>query len=113
MSGCQKPHDKPVAYFMTHGTKDSVCTYPSFALPPLQDFAKVNGCTAPDPSLSQTAFEALLPEPTSTASACIEFEGCKAGYPTRSCLFVGDHTPTPDGNNGWVPKESWKFISQF
>ena len=112
MSGCAK-HDKPVAYFMTHGIKDSVCTYPSFALPPLMDFAKVNGCTNPDPSLSQTAFEALLPEPTSTAGACIEFEGCKAGYPVRSCLFVGDHTPSPDGTNGWVPKESWKFISQF
>ena len=112
MSGCAK-HDKPVAYFMTHGIKDSVCTYPSFALPPLMDFAKVNGCTNPDPSLSQTAFEALLPEPTSTAGACIEFEGCKAGYPVRSCLFVGDHTPSPDGTSGWVPKESWKFISQF
>jgi poly(3-hydroxybutyrate) depolymerase len=112
MSGCAK-HDKPVAYFMTHGTKDSVCTYPSFALPPLMDFAKVDGCTDPDPSLSQSAFEALLPEPTSTAGACIDFKGCKEGYPVRSCLFVGDHTPSPDGTNGWVPKESWKFISQF
>jgi poly(3-hydroxybutyrate) depolymerase len=112
MSGCAK-HDKPVAYFMTHGTKDSVCTYPSFPMPPLMDFAKINGCTDPDPTLSATAFEALLPEPTSTASACIDFKGCKAGYPVRSCLFVGDHTPSPDGTNGWVPKESWKFISQF
>jgi hypothetical protein len=112
MSGCVK-HDKPVAYFMTHGIKDSVCTYPSFALPPLQDFAKMDGCTKPDPTLSQSAFEPLLPEPTSTAGACVDFEGCKAGYPVRACLFVGDHTPTPDGANGWVPKESWKFISQF
>jgi poly(3-hydroxybutyrate) depolymerase len=112
MSGCAK-HDKPVAYFMTHGTKDSVCTYPSFALPPLMDFAKMNGCTNPDPTLSQTAFEALLPEPTSTAGACMDFEGCKEGYPVRACLFVGDHTPSPDGTNGWVPKESWKFFSQF
>jgi hypothetical protein len=112
MSGCAK-HDKPVAYFMTHGTKDSVCTYPSFPMPPLMDFAKLNGCTDPDPKLSSTAFEALLPEPTSTASACMDFKGCKEGYPVRSCLFVGDHTPSPDGTNGWVPKESWKFISQF
>ncbi|HMA95528.1 MAG TPA: hypothetical protein VKP30_22720 [Polyangiaceae bacterium] len=112
MSGCAK-HDKPVAYFMTHGTKDSVCTYPSFPMPPLMDFAKLNGCTDPDPSLSQSAFEALLPEPTSTAAACIDFKGCKAEYPVRSCLFVGDHTPSPDGTNGWVPKETWKFFSQF
>jgi poly(3-hydroxybutyrate) depolymerase len=112
MSGCAK-HDKPVAYFMTHGTKDSVCTYPSFPLPPLMDFAKINGCTKPDPTLSQSAFEALLPKPTSTAGVCMDFEGCKEGYPVRSCLFVGDHTPSPDGTNGWVPKESWKFFSQF
>jgi poly(3-hydroxybutyrate) depolymerase len=112
MSGCVS-HTKPVAYFMTHGTKDSVCTYPSYGVPQLQDFAKLDGCTTPDPGLSATAFEAALPEPTSTASACIEFEGCKAGYPVRSCLFVGDHTPSPDGSNGWVPKETWKFISQF
>ena len=31
----------------------------------------------------------------------------------RSCLFVGDHTPSPDGQDGWVPKETWKFFSQF
>ena len=113
MSGTTNGHNKPVAYFMTHGTKDSVCTYPTYGVPQLQDFAKVNGCTKPDPSLSATAFEAALPEPTSTAGACVEFEGCKQGYPVRSCLFVGDHTPSPDGTSGWVPKESWKFISQF
>ena len=113
MSGSTSGHNKPVAYFMTHGTKDSVCTYPTYGVPQLQDFAKVNGCTKPDPSLSATAFEAALPEPTSTAGACVEFEGCKQGYPVRSCLFVGDHTPSPDGTSGWVPKESWKFISQF
>lgn len=112
MSGCTK-HDKPVAYFMTHGINDSVCTYPSFPMPPLMDFAKLNGCTEPDPSLSQTAFEALLPDPTSTASSCVDFKGCKPDYPVRACLFVGDHTPSPDGTNGWVPKESWKFFSQF
>ncbi|HEX2673878.1 MAG TPA: Ricin and poly(3-hydroxybutyrate) depolymerase fusion [Polyangiaceae bacterium] len=112
MSGCVA-HSKPVPYFMTHGTKDSVCTYPGFGVPQLQDFAKLDGCTKPDPTASATAFEAALPEPTSTASACVQFEGCKAGYPVRSCLFVGDHTPSPDGTSGWVPKETWKFISQF
>jgi poly(3-hydroxybutyrate) depolymerase len=113
MSGTTNGHNKPVAYFMTHGTKDSVCTYPGYGVPQLQDFAKVNGCKTPDPSLSATAFEAALPEPTSTAGVCVEFTGCTAGYPTRSCLFVGDHTPSPDGTDGWVPKETWKFFSQF
>jgi len=112
MSGCVT-HSKPVPYFMTHGTKDSVCTYPGYGVPQLQDFAKLDGCTKPDPAASATAFEAALPKPTSTASACVQFEGCKAGYPVRSCLFVGDHTPSPDGTSGWVPKETWSFISQF
>jgi poly(3-hydroxybutyrate) depolymerase len=113
MSGSTSGHNKPVAYFMTHGTKDSVCTWPGFGLPQLQDFAKVNGCKTPDPTLSATAFQAALPQPTSTAGVCLEFTGCTAGYPTRSCLFVGDHTPSPDGTDGWVPKETWKFFSQF
>jgi polyhydroxybutyrate depolymerase len=112
MSGCVA-HTKPVAYFMTHGTQDTMCTYPTYGVPQLQDFAKVDGCKTPDPSLSATAFEAALPEPTSTASACIDFTGCQSGYPVRSCLFVGPHIPGPDGENGWVPKETWKFLSQF
>ena len=58
---------------MTHGTKDSVCTYPGYGVPQLQDFAKLDGCTKPDPAASATAFEAALPEPTSTASAA----GCR------------------------------------
>jgi len=103
MSGCVTPHTKPVAYFMTHGTKDSVCTYPGFGVPQLQDFAKINGCMT-----------ATLPTPSSSASACIDYAGCTMGYPTRSCLFVGDHTPSPGGtNSSWVPAETWKFISQF
>ena len=111
MSGCVT-HSKPVAYFMTHGTSDSVCTYPGYGVPQLQDFAKLNKCTSPDPTLSATAFEALLPNPTSSAKSCVDFQGCTAGYPTRSCLFVGDHTWQP-ANPNWVPAEVWTFLSQF
>jgi poly(3-hydroxybutyrate) depolymerase len=101
MSGCVT-HSKPVAYFMTHGTKDSVCTYPQYGVPQLQDFAKLNGC-----------MDATLPTPTSMDKSCIDFQGCSAGHPTRACLFVGDHTPSPGGMNTWAPAETWKFISQF
>lgn len=113
MSGTTNGHTGPVAYFMTHGTKDSVCTWPGFGLPQLQDFAKVDGCKTPDPSQSASAFQAALPQPTGSQGVCIDFTGCKDGYPVRSCLFSGDHTPSPDGTNGWVPKETWKFFSQF
>lgn len=101
MSGCVD-HDTPVAYFMTHGTKDSVCTYPGYGVPQVEDFAKVNGC--------QTA---TLPTPTSDQGACVDYPGCSAGHPTRGCIFVGDHVYNPGGGNQWVPAETWKFISQF
>jgi poly(3-hydroxybutyrate) depolymerase len=114
MSGTTPGHSKPVAYFMTHGTQDSVCKWTGqYGWPQLEDFAKVNGCTSPDPTLAEAPFKAALPQPTSTAGVCLEFTGCTSGYPTRSCLFVGDHTPSPDGTDGWVPKETWKFFSQF
>jgi polyhydroxybutyrate depolymerase len=100
MSGCV-PHDQPVAYFMTHGTQDTVCTYPQYGVPELNDFAEVNGCTA------QT-----LPTPSGTDPSCVDFANCTEGYPTRACIFVGPHTPSPTPNN-WVPEETWKFISQF
>jgi hypothetical protein len=60
---------------LTHGTQDNVCTYPRYGVPQLQDFAKVNGSTTPDPTLSATAFEAALPEPTGSSGACVSFEG--------------------------------------
>jgi poly(3-hydroxybutyrate) depolymerase len=99
MSGCVQ-HNKPVAYFMTHGTTDNVCTYPAYGVPQVNDFGRVNGC------MSQS-----MPTPSGTAPSCVDFPGCMAGYPTRACIFVGGHTPSPTGN--WVPTESWKFISQF
>jgi poly(3-hydroxybutyrate) depolymerase len=102
MSGCVQ-HDKPVAYFMTHGTQDSVCTYPKFGVPQLDDFAMVNGC------MSQS-----LPTPSGQTPSCVDFAGCSQGHPTRACIFVGDHTPSPPSpSSTWVPRETWDFISQF
>jgi polyhydroxybutyrate depolymerase len=102
MSGCVQ-HDKPVAYFMTHGTQDQVCTYPAYGVPQLEDFAMLNGC------MSQT-----LPMPSGQMPSCVDFEGCSAAHPTRACIFVGPHTPSPPmTSNTWVPQETWDFISQF
>ena len=58
--------------------------------------------------------DAMLPAPTSSAAACVDYQGCSTGHPTRACLFVGDHTPSPGGaDKTWVPAEAWKFITQF
>jgi len=102
MSGCVQ-HNTPVAYFMTHGTMDSVCTYPDFGVPQVNDFAEVNGCMPRD-----------MPTPSGQDPSCVDFEGCLEGHPTRACIFVGDHTPSPPSTqNTWVPAETWDFISQF
>ena len=107
MSGCVQ-HGTPIAYFMTHGIKDSVCTYPGYGVPQLADFAKLDGCTTTTSS---------LPTPTDNSGAtpaCLDFAGCNSAYPVRACLFVGDHTAAPPSpSNTWVPAESWKFFSQF
>jgi poly(3-hydroxybutyrate) depolymerase len=106
MSGCDKSSRKPVAYFMTHGTEDSVCTYPAYGVPQLEDYAEIDGCAA------QT-----MPVPTDSSGktpACIDYADCTPGYPVRACIFIGDHTPSPGGASmSWVPAETWKFLSQF
>jgi hypothetical protein len=98
--------EQPVAYFMTHGNQDQTCTYPAYGVPQVNDFAKVNGCTARD-----------MPEaPTDGGKTgnCVDFAGCMSGYPTRACIFQGPHTPSPpNASSTWVQAESWKFISQF
>ncbi len=104
MSGCDQSNRNPVAYFMTHGTNDSVCTYPGFGVPQVEDMASQNGCTAQS-----------MPQPSDGSGntpECIDYADCDAGYPTRACIFVGDHTPVP-GNNGWVANETWDFFTQF
>jgi poly(3-hydroxybutyrate) depolymerase len=109
MSGCNKTNRKPVAYFMTHGTKDSVCTYPNYGVPQINDFAQLNGCQTMD--IPNT----LKPTDTSGKTpVCGDYKDCSSGHPTRACIFVGDHTPSPGGEAAtWVPAETWKFISQF
>jgi len=108
MSGCIKTNRKPVAYFMTHGTKDGTCTYPGYGVPQINDFAQLNGCQAMDipGTLKPTNASGMDP-------ACADFKGCSDGHPARACIFVGDHNPTPGGANSWVPGETWKFFTQF
>ena len=107
MSGCVKKN-KPVAYFMTHGSKDSVCTYPGFGVPQINEFAKLNGCQAMD--IPNT----LKPTDESGKNpACADFTGCNEANPTRACIFVGDHTYNPGGSSTWVPGETWKFLTKF
>ena len=117
MSGCDKTNRKPIPYFMTHGTKDGTCTYPTYGVPQLQDYASMDKCTNPNPSLAAASFATALGTPTDTSGknpVCTDFTGCLTADPVRSCIFVGDHTPSPGGTStSWVPGETWKFFTQF
>src|SRR5690606_27992359 len=98
MSGCNQSAPGPVAFFITHGTNDSVTTYPGYGVPQLNDFAARHGCDPMDLS-SPT-------DPSGNTPVCVDFENCDEDFPPRACLFSGDHTPSPGGEqNTWVPGE--------
>ncbi len=94
---------KPVAYYASHGTNDSVLNY-SGGVSIAQTWAGVDGCTWATP-------------PQATGShICTKLTGCTAGYPLEFCSFVGPHTAYPDSGNessSWGPQEVWTFLSQF
>ena len=95
---------KPVAYYASHGTHDSVLNYDN-GVGLAQNFAKANGCTWATPT-----------KVTSGAHVCTNLMGCPTGYPLEFCSFNGDHTPDPDnGQSGssWEYQNVWTFFSQF
>jgi hypothetical protein len=65
-----------------------------------------NGRTVPNP----------IPTRQSGAHVCVDFAGCKKGYPAKICTFNGPHTnisSDPGSSDNWIPQESWKFSTQF
>jgi len=102
MSGSCKP-TIPIGYYLSHGTNDSVLGYDG-GVSLTQTRAVANGCTW------------ATPPKASGSHICTNLSGCKTGYATEFCSFVGDHTAYPDsGNesNSWGPAEVWKFLGQF
>ena len=103
LSGTCTP-TKPVAYYASHGTHDSVLNY-SNGVGLAQNFAKANGCTWATPT-----------SVTSGAHVCTNEMGCMAGYPLEFCSFNGDHTPFPDNgqeSSSWNAANVWTFFNQF
>ena len=103
LSGTCTP-SKPVAYYASHGTHDSVLNY-SNGVGLAQNFAKANGCTWATPT-----------SVSSGAHVCTNEMGCMTGYPVEFCSFNGDHTPYPDNgqeSSSWNAANVWTFINQF
>ena len=95
---------KPVAYYASHGTHDSVLMY-SNGVGLAQNFAKANGCTWATPTAVMSG-----------AHVCTNEMQCMAGYPVEFCSFNGDHTPYPDNgqeSSSWNAANVWTFFSQF
>jgi poly(3-hydroxybutyrate) depolymerase len=107
LSGSCKPSASyPVAYYLSHGTHDSVLGY-SGGIALAQTWSNADGCTWQTPT-----------QVTSGTHVCTKMAGCKSGYPVEVCSFNGDHTPWPDSqapNDGksWGPPEAWSFLNQF
>ena len=104
LSGSCKPA-KPVAYYASHGTNDTVLDYTTRGLPVLQSMVAVDGCTAMTPT-----------KVTTGSHVCTNFTGCSPGYPVEFCSFNGPHTPDPtDPGQGtsWEYQNVWTFLSQF
>jgi poly(3-hydroxybutyrate) depolymerase len=100
-AGTCKPA-KPVAWYNSHGTNDSVLSYQG-GLDMAKTYATQNSC--------------MWMEPTKASGnhVCSMMMGCKTGYPVEFCSFVGPHTPDPpqEGGMRWQPAEVWKFFTQF
>jgi len=57
-----------------------------------------------------------LPKAPTGGHLCSDYQGCSAGHPVRWCQYDGGHTPSPTDagqSSSWMPKEAWKFVTQF
>jgi len=94
---------EPIAYLGSLGLQES--TGASGQTTQTDKFAKWAGCTVE-----------TLPKAATGGHLCSDYQGCSAGHPVRWCQYDGGHTPSPtDAGQGssWMPKEAWKFVTQF
>jgi polyhydroxybutyrate depolymerase len=110
MSGCDASHRGPVPMFITHGTNDQVLAFPGSGVPQVKDLAQRDGCTAID--------IASVCKPTDASGknpACVDYQGCKTGFPCKACIFVGTHEYMPGGgaSGTWVDDSTWSYFKQF
>jgi polyhydroxybutyrate depolymerase len=92
-SGCDNTADHPIAMWQAHGNNDKTV--------PLADGKKgldivleKNGCG--------TQTTPVDPSP------CVQYQGCKEGYPVVFCEFSGGH-----GVQNFAAAAIWTFFSQF
>jgi len=89
-----KAPERPVAVWATHGTKDEALGI-SMAEPIIEALVENNGCS--------TTTHPVDPSP------CVEYEGCKEGYPVVWCVREGDTHGIPSFAAGAIAT----FFQQF
>jgi poly(3-hydroxybutyrate) depolymerase len=104
-----KTHE-PIAWMQTTGMGDTTCPW-------VQGSSTTNGAKfiaiekATDNGCSMPT---NVPNWTSGNHLCHDFQGCRAGYPTKACTFNGGHTNIAnEGGQNWIATESWNFFKQF
>jgi len=95
VSGCDTSRQGPIAVLQTHGKSDNVM--PIAAGNTARDyFLKMNGCS-----------NETKPMEEPKAGSCVEYQGCKEGYPYIYCAFDGGHAP-----QNWQAPMIWKFFTE-
>jgi poly(3-hydroxybutyrate) depolymerase len=103
LSGSCKP-SKPVAYYASHGTQDTVLNY-NYGVQLCENYANADTCKWQVPT-----------KVTSGNHVCSNMTGCQTGYPVEFCSFDGPHTPDPTDpgqRTSWEYQNVWNFLSQF
>ncbi|HYQ01955.1 MAG TPA: Ricin and poly(3-hydroxybutyrate) depolymerase fusion [Polyangiaceae bacterium] len=105
VAGCDKSSTRPVAMMGFHGTDDQVVAIDG-GRQGRDIFAQRNGCSqqtvASQPTWCDVAGQNYQP------CTCVNYQGCKDGYPVTWCEYKGPHMQAP--NSGATV---WNFFAQF
>ena len=106
---CKASSSKPVAYYASHGTNDTVLTVQrnGQVLDVDADLGGGGRLHSGD-SEGQATWQSRLHQ--------ADLAACSAGYPVEFCSFVGPHTPDPTDSGqskSWEYQNVWTFLSQF
>lgn len=110
MSGCSGKERAPTAMFITHGTKDDVCTWTGGSgVNQLNEVAKRNGCDTED-----LINKAKPTDQSGKTPVTVNYKNCNPAFPCKASIFIGGHDPSPGGERDtWVDDSTWNFFKQF
>jgi len=105
-------NNKPIAYYQTTGTGDTLCSWV------YNDASKLGGkyCVLQHIEDNGCNIPSNIPLATSSTHVTTEFSGCNPDYPVVFGSHNGGHTDTatdPGSSVNWISKETWDFFMRF